>query len=227
MTGEAPFRRVYIHGLVRDADKQKMSKTKGNVIDPIEMIDKYGTDAVRFALVASAGQGSDVVLSEERIAGCRAFANKIWNALRFVGMSLERAGAEVWTPADLAAFRPLPDESTGKTALEDRWIFSRLDAVAAEVNDSIEKFRYHEVANTLYHFFWHEFCDWYIEFKKLSFRDGKGLTNGWKKHARGNRAGVAPAPSRDAVHYGRTLAAAYRQHRRKSQVDRRRGLPAA
>ena len=180
MTGEAPFRRVYIHGLVRDADKQKMSKTKGNVIDPIEMIDKYGTDAVRFALVASAGQGSDVVLSEERIAGCRAFANKIWNALRFVGMSLERAGAEVWTPADLAAFRPLPDESTGKTALEDRWIFSRLDAVAAEVNDSIEKFRYHEVANTLYHFFWHEFCDWYIEFKKLSFRDGKGLTNGWK-----------------------------------------------
>jgi len=180
MMGEVPFSHVYIHGLVRDADKKKMSKTKGNVIDPIEMTDKYGTDAVRFALVSSAGQGSDVVLSEERIAGYRTFANKIWNALRFVGMSLERAGAQVWTPEDLAAFRPLPDEATGKVSLEDRWIFSRLNTVTAEVNENIEKFRYHEVANTLYHFFWHEFCDWYIEFKKLSFGDDTGLTNGWK-----------------------------------------------
>ncbi len=180
MMGDVPFSHVYIHGLVRDADKKKMSKTKGNVIDPIEMTDKYGTDAVRFALVSSAGQGSDVVLSEERIASYRTFANKIWNALRFVGMSLERAGAEVWTPEDLAAFRPLPDEATGKVSLEDRWIFSRLNTVTAEVNDNIEKFRYHEVANALYHFFWHEFCDWYIEFKKLSFGDDTGLTNGWK-----------------------------------------------
>ena len=180
MMGEVPFSHVYIHGLVRDADKKKMSKTKGNVIDPIEMTDKYGTDAVRFALVSSAGQGSDVVLSEERIAGYRTFANKIWNALRFVGMSLERAGAQVWTPEDLAAFRPLPDEATGKVSLEDRWIFSRLSTVTAEVNENIEKFRYHEVANALYHFFWHEFCDWYIEFKKLSFGDDTGLTNGWK-----------------------------------------------
>ena len=180
MTGEAPFAKVYIHGLVRDADKQKMSKTKGNVIDPIEMTDRYGTDAVRFALVASAGQGSDVVLKEERIAGYRTFANKIWNALRFVGLSLEKAGAEVWTPADPAGFRPLPDESTGEVALADRWLFSRLHTVAAEANEQIAKFRYHEVAGTLYHFFWHEFCDWYIELKKLSFASGSGLTNGWK-----------------------------------------------
>lgn len=180
MTGEAPFAKVYIHGLVRDADKQKMSKTKGNVIDPIEMTDRYGTDAVRFALVASAGQGSDVVLKEERIAGYRTFANKIWNALRFVGLSLEKAGAEVWTPADQASFRPLPDESTGEVALADRWLFSRLNTVAAEANEQIAKFRYHEVAGTLYHFFWHEFCDWYIELKKLSFASGSGLTNGWK-----------------------------------------------
>ncbi len=180
MTGEAPFARVYIHGLVRDADKQKMSKTKGNVIDPIEMTERYGTDAVRFALVASAGQGSDVVLKEERIAGYRTFANKIWNALRFVGLSLERAGAGVWTPEDLSAFRPMADEPTGKVSLADRWIFSRLNTVTAEANDHIEKFRYHEVAGTLYHFFWHEFCDWYIELKKLSFRDGSGLTAGWK-----------------------------------------------
>ncbi len=180
MTGEAPFRRVYIHGLVRDADKQKMSKTKGNVIDPIEMTERYGTDAVRFALVASAGQGSDVVLQEERIAGYRTFANKVWNALRFVGLSLERAGAEVWTPADLSAFQPLPDETTGQVALADRWIFSRLNIVAEEVNKNIHRFRYHEVSTTLYQFFWHEFCDWYIELKKLSFADGTGLTNGWK-----------------------------------------------
>ena len=180
MTGEVPFRKVYIHGLVRDADKQKMSKTKGNVIDPIQMTERYGTDAVRFALVASAGQGSDVVLKEERIAGYRTFANKVWNALRFVGMSLQKAGAEVWTPPDLGAFQPLPDESTGEVSLADRWIFSRLSTVAEEVNQNIKKFRYHEVAETLYQFFWHEFCDWYIELKKLDFAEGAGLTNGWR-----------------------------------------------
>ncbi len=180
MTDEAPFSKVCIHGLVRDADKQKMSKTKGNVIDPIEMTQRYGTDAVRFALVASAGQGSDVVLKEERIAGYRTFANKIWNALRFVGMSLDKAGAEVWTPDDLNSFRPLPNEATGQVELADRWIFSRLSTVAREANEHIESFRYHEVAATLYHFFWHEFCDWYIELKKLSFSQGSGLTNGWK-----------------------------------------------
>ena len=180
MTDEVPFRKVFIHGLVRDADKQKMSKTKGNVIDPIEMTERYGTDAVRFALVASAGQGSDVVLKEERIAGYRTFANKIWNALRFVGLSLEKAGADVWTPVDLAGYRPLPDEQTGEVSLADRWIFSRLHTVAVQANEQIDGFRYHEVASTLYHFFWHEFCDWYIELKKLSFEDGSGLTNGWK-----------------------------------------------
>lgn len=180
MTDEIPFRKVFIHGLVRDADKQKMSKTKGNVIDPIVMTERYGTDAVRFALVASAGQGSDVVLKEERIAGYRTFANKIWNALRFVGMSLEKAGADVWTPENLAEYRPLPDERSGEVSIADRWIFSRLRTVAAEANDHIEHFRYHEVAGTLYHFFWHEFCDWYIELKKLSFEDGSGLTNGWR-----------------------------------------------
>ncbi len=180
MMDDAPFRQVLIHGLVRDADKQKMSKTKGNVIDPIEMTEKYGTDAVRFALVASAGQGSDVVLSEDRIAGYATFANKVWNAMRFVFLSLEKAGAEAWTPENLDDFEPLPSEETGEVPLADRWIFSRLDAVSAEVNDNTAKFRYHETANHLYQFFWKEFCDWYIELKKLQFSENTGLTNEWK-----------------------------------------------
>ena len=180
MAGQIPFRQVYIHGLVRDADKQKMSKTKGNVIDPLVVTEKYGTDAVRFALVVAAGQGSDVVLSEERIAGARTFANKIWNAARFIFMSLEKAGAEPWTPQDSGAYVPLASDSTGEVPLEDRWIFSRLNDVARQAGEHIEKYRYHEAANRLYHFFWHEFCDWYLELKKLSFSDGSGLTPEWK-----------------------------------------------
>jgi valyl-tRNA synthetase len=180
MMDQPPFRQVLIHGLVRDADKKKMSKTKGNVIDPIEMTEKYGTDAVRFALVSSAGQGSDVVLSEERIAGYATFANKIWNAMRFVFMSLDRAGAETWTPETLDNFEALPSEATGEVPLADRWMFSRLDAVAAGVNENIQKNRYHDAANQLYQFFWKEFCDWYIELKKIDFTDDSGLTNEWK-----------------------------------------------
>ena len=180
MAGDVPFRQVYIHGLVRDADKQKMSKTKGNVIDPIEMTDKYGTDAVRFALVVAAGQGSDVVLSEERIAGGRTFANKIWNAARFIFLSLEKSGAEPWLPEDPDGFVPEAATGNGRPSLEDRWMFSRLNEVAGLVNSHIEKYRYHEAANLLYHFFWHEFCDWYVELKKLSFREDSGLTPEWK-----------------------------------------------
>ena len=180
MAGDVPFRQVYIHGLVRDADKQKMSKTKGNVIDPIEMTDKYGTDAVRFALVVAAGQGSDVVLSEERIAGARMFANKIWNAARFIFLSLEKSGADPWSPEDPDGFVPEAATGNGRPSLEDRWMFSRLNEVAGLVNSHIEKYRYHEAANLLYHFFWGGFCDWYVELKKLSFREDSGLTPEWK-----------------------------------------------
>ena len=180
MAGDVPFRKVFIHGLVRDAERQKMSKTKGNVIDPIEMTEKYGTDAVRFALVSAAGQGSDVVMSEERIGGAQTYANKIWNAARFVFMSLERSGAEPWVPKDPDAYLPEASESTGEVPLEDRWIFSRLDEIARQANEDTDKFRYHEVANSLYHFFWGEFCDWYIELKKLAFEDNSGLTPEWR-----------------------------------------------
>ena len=169
--GDVPFRKVYIHGLVRDADKQKMSKTKGNVIDPLVVTEKYGTDAVRMALLQGAAPGTDIVLTEERMVSARAFANKIWNAARFLFMKMEASGVEPRIP-DAAALAGAP--------LEDRWMFSRLNRCAAQVNKSIENYRYHEAAQTLWHFFWHEFCDWYIELKKLRFTDHSGLTDDWR-----------------------------------------------
>jgi valyl-tRNA synthetase len=149
--GDAPFREVYIHALVRDAERQKMSKTRGNVVDPLEITEKYGTDAVRFTLAIMAAPGTDIALSEQRIQSYRAFANKIWNAARFIFLKgVEYADAE-----------PVI------SSLEDRWMFSRLSRVAGEIHAALSAYRFHEAAHLLYHFFWHEFCDWYIELKKL------------------------------------------------------------
>ncbi len=163
-----PFRTVYIHGLIRDANREKMSKTKGNVIDPIEIIDRFGTDAVRFTLAAQASPGSDIAFNEERTDGYRAFANKIWNAARFLFMNLDRA-----TEASVA----LPDlTSSGKagagpvsvpTALEDRWILSRLSETAASMDRSLADYRFDEAASHIYRFFWGDLCDWYLELVKL------------------------------------------------------------
>jgi valyl-tRNA synthetase len=178
--GDVPFRQVYIHGLVRDAEKQKMSKTRGNSVDPLDVADAYGTDAVRFALVVGAAPGTDVIFSEDRLAGYQAFANKIWNAARFIFLNLEKSGAEAWAPQNPVSFRPLASPETLQIPLEDRWIFSRLNSVAEQANRAIEQFRYHEVAHVLYHFIWHEFCDWYLEMKKLRFRDGSGMTPVWQ-----------------------------------------------
>jgi valyl-tRNA synthetase len=173
-----PFRQVYIHALVRDADRQKMSKTKGNVIDPLEIIDRFGTDATRFTLAAMAAPGTDIAFSESRTDGYRAFANKIWNAARFMFMNVDRlecgAGAlarEISPGAKgIAAYQP--------SALEDRWILSRFNRVTAEVNDALETYRFHEAANRIYDFFWGEFCDWYIELIKprLNFEEGADKT---------------------------------------------------
>jgi valyl-tRNA synthetase len=149
--GDVPFRDVYIHALVRDAERQKMSKTKGNVIDPLEITEKYGTDAVRFMLAISAAPGTDIALSEERIEGYRAFANKIWNAARF---SFQKGVT-------------FSSEPPAIHSLEDRWIFSRLNRLAEEINTALAAYRFHDAAYNIYHFFWHEFCDWYIELKKL------------------------------------------------------------
>ena len=152
-----PFREVYIHALVRDADRQKMSKTKGNVIDPIAVTEKYGTDAVRFTMASMASPGTDIAFNEARTDGYRAFANKIWNAARFMFMNLDRVGG-----VKLAGGvgRGQPDR------LENRWIYSRFNRVAGEVNTSLRAYRFDEAATLVYQFFWGEFCDWYLEIIK-------------------------------------------------------------
>ena len=160
-----PFREVYIHALVRDADRQKMSKTKGNVIDPIGIIEQYGTDAVRFTLASQASPGTDIAFSEPRTEGNRAFANKIWNAARFLFLQIERARAAGYNlrMAPAAPVTALPDI----TPIETRWIFSRLRTITAEVDRALTDYRFDEAANAVYQFFWGEFCDWYLELIKL------------------------------------------------------------
>ncbi len=160
-----PFREVYIHALVRDADRQKMSKTKGNVIDPIEIVQKYGTDAVRFTLASMASPGTDIAFSEARTEGYRAFANKIWNAARFIFMNVDRAAeAEIVVDPQSLTNSFGPD---AESPIEARWIVSRLNNTAAEVNEALGEYRFHEAANLVYQFFWGDFCDWYLEIVKL------------------------------------------------------------
>ena len=170
-----PFREVYIHGLVRDANREKMSKTKGNVLDPIEIIKQYGTDAVRFTLASMASPGTDIAFSEARTEGYRAFANKIWNAARFIFMNVDR-GAEVGITVDPSALGAMP--TVGADApLEARWIVAELHATAGKVNQSLEYYRYDDAANAIYQFFWGSFCDWYLEIVKLRLDFGTDLLN--------------------------------------------------
>ena len=150
-TGNVPFRDVYIHALVRDAEGQKMSKSKGNVMDPLSVMEKYGTDALRFTLAAMASPGRDIKLAEERIEGYRNFANKIWNAARFILMNLDG-------PREAA---PPKDRS-----FADRWILSRLNRTIRDVNASLEAYRFDQASSQIYHFIWHEYCDWYLELVK-------------------------------------------------------------
>ncbi|MCU0585520.1 MAG: class I tRNA ligase family protein, partial [Desulfobacterales bacterium] len=143
-----PFRDVYVHALVRDEDGQKMSKSKGNVIDPIDIIDRHGTDAFRFTLAAFAAQGRDVKMSEKRVEGYRNFINKLWNAARFALMHIDRR-------RELPAPRAL--------SLPDRWILARLSRAVAESARAIDAYRFNDAAGVLYAFVWHEVCDWYLE----------------------------------------------------------------
>ena len=155
--GDVPFKDVYIHGLVRDEKGEKYSKTRGNVVDPLELIDRFGADALRFTLAALTMPGSDLKLSEARTEGYRHFANKIWNASRFVLMNLDdyKIG-EMHTISNLSDY-----------SLPDRWIRGRLNQVIREVQKTLGNYKFNEATHTLYQFIWHEFCDWYLELSKL------------------------------------------------------------
>ncbi len=152
--GVVPFKEVYIHALVRDAQGQKMSKSKGNVIDPLTIVDEYGADAFRYTLCAFAAMGRDIKLSTERIGGYRNFVNKLWNASRFALMNLES-----FEPSDCH----LSELSLSQA---DQWILSRYAFAAEEVNQALTNYKFNDAANILYSFTWHEFCDWYIELSK-------------------------------------------------------------
>ena len=148
-----PFKDVYIHALVRDEHGHKMSKSRGNVIDPLIMMDQYGTDAFRFTLTAFAAQGRDIILSEKRIEGYRSFCNKIWNATRFILMNL----GDDFKPGDI---------DSGKHEKFDKWILHKLNETINTVESALEGYRFNEAANVLYGFWWNEFCDWYLELVK-------------------------------------------------------------
>jgi valyl-tRNA synthetase len=157
---DVPFREVYIHALVRDEQGQKMSKSKGNVIDPLDVMCEYGTDAFRFTLTAMAAMGRDLKLAEDRIAGYQNFVNKLWNAARFVLMNVSGAAGAAGVEA--------PALRGGELGFAERWIRSRLSCTINDARKAIEGYRFNDYANLLYQFTWHEFCDWYIEMSKLS-----------------------------------------------------------
>ncbi|MBW2639651.1 MAG: valine--tRNA ligase [Deltaproteobacteria bacterium] len=157
--GEVPFKDVYVHALVRDEAGKKMSKSTGNVIDPLIIIDRYGTDAFRFTLAAFAAQGRDVKMSEKRVEGYRNFINKIWNAARFALTHINKSYNDI-TPQSLS--------------LVDRWILSRLYRVSGKVSEALENYRFNDAAGAIYNFVWHEFCDWYLEAVKPALYGKEG-----------------------------------------------------
>ena len=166
-TGREPFHTIYLHGLIRDANGAKMSKSRGNAMDPLLLVDRYGTDALRFALTTGTSPGNDLRLTDGKLEASRNFANKLWNASRFVLVSLEganSAGSDGTGTAD-----PL---ASGHR--EDRWILSRLNRVAESVDSYLQHFELGEAQRELYDFIWHEFCDWYIELAKLRLRNTDG-----------------------------------------------------
>jgi valyl-tRNA synthetase len=158
VTGKTPFEYVYLHGLVRDKDKQKMSKSKGNVIDPLGVIDIYGSDALRMALVVGNAPGNDPVIYEEKIRGYRNFANKIWNASRFALMQIGNSKLEIRNSKQIL-------NSKFQTAADKR-ILEALNKTIKSVTKNLDNFQFHRASHILYHFFWHDFCDIYLEESK-------------------------------------------------------------
>jgi valyl-tRNA synthetase len=164
---DIPFRQVHINGIVRDANRKKMSKTKGNIIEPLQLIDQYGADAVRFTLSSMAVPGTDIPFSTDRMKGYSAFANKVWNAARFVLMNLREEDRAV-SPESIDE---LISRNRGTIPIEDLWILHRLNQVVAGISEALDKFRFHEASALIYQFIWHEWCDWYIELVKPVLTD--------------------------------------------------------
>ena len=181
LSESVPFREVYIHALVRDANREKMSKTKGNVIDPIEIVKQYGTDAVRFTLASMASPGTDIAFNVARTEGYRAFANKIWNAARFIFMNVDKA-AEAGMAVDPAALGGMPEVSQD-APLEARWIVAEFHDTCDKVNKALENYRFDDAANAIYQFFWGSFCDWYLEIVKLRLDFAEGADTAGAKAA--------------------------------------------
>lgn len=159
--GDVPFRDVYIHALVRDIKGQKMSKSKGNVVDPLTMMERYGTDAFRFTLAAFAAQGRDIRFSEERVEGYRHFVNKLWNAARFIMMNMQTADIQ----------RSAIVHGTSAFNVSDKWILSKLAVTVDNINKALDEYRFNDAASDIYQFIWHEFCDWYIEMAKSDIKN--------------------------------------------------------
>lgn len=171
--GEVPFHQVYLHAMVRDEKGEKMSKSKGNVIDPLELIDKHGADPLRFTLAAMAGQGRDIKLSVDRVEGYRAFCNKLWNATKFFHLqwdALKEKGAHLDEPAE--GLENWLIQNRSQLITQNRWILSLLHQVIPVVESGLKNFELNIAAQALYDFTWGEFCDWYIELSKLPFREG-------------------------------------------------------
>jgi valyl-tRNA synthetase len=184
-TGQVPFRAVYLHSLVRTASGEKMSKSKGTGLDPVALNEQYGTDAMRFCLASMAAPGTDIVLSDDRLLGARSFANKIWNAARFLFMNLdkfEQGGTSLEELAAREVRAQAPHAFAGQVPLVDRWLFARLAGTVETVNAALAEYRFHEAAQSVYQFFWGDFCDWYIEWVKpeLQHADRARATVAWK-----------------------------------------------
>ncbi|MCH7810802.1 MAG: class I tRNA ligase family protein, partial [Chloroflexi bacterium] len=166
-TGEVPFRHVYLHGMIRDDKGDKMTKSRGNVVDPLEIVDKYGTDAFRFTMATGGAPGNDFRLFDEKLEGGRNFANKIWNAARYF---VQSAGEK---PVQLPDARTLASAAArADWPLEDRWIVSRTLSVSREVNRLLADFQVNEAGRLLYDFFWSEYADWYVEMAKVRLKAG-------------------------------------------------------
>jgi valyl-tRNA synthetase len=184
-TRKVPFGAVYLHSLVRTASGEKMSKSKGTGLDPVALNQQYGTDAMRFCLASMAAPGTDIILSDDRLAGARNFANKIWNAARFLFVNLEKfeeGGTKLEELAAPEVRAKAPYAVSGKVPLVDAWLFARLAGAIELVNEALKNYRFHEAAQSVYQFFWGDFCDWYIEWVKpeLQNTDRERAIAAWK-----------------------------------------------